>query len=89
MSKKGRQNIKTEKLKKPVLPCCMHLGLGIKVLMQEKTEFCLVGNDDSGPEDVQDDLDLECGSPPSLRQSGLLTSHYLSAINLSPLQTHD
>jgi hypothetical protein len=25
-----------------------------------KTEFFLVGDDDSGPEDLKDDLDLEC-----------------------------
>jgi hypothetical protein len=28
--------------------------------MQEMAEFCLVGDDDSGPEDALDDLDLEC-----------------------------
>jgi hypothetical protein len=27
-----------------------------------KTEFFLVGDDDSGPEDLKDDLDLECDS---------------------------
>ena len=32
--------------------------------MLEKAELRLVGDDDSGPEDVLDDLDLECGSPP-------------------------
>ncbi len=32
--------------------------------MPEKAKSCLVGNDDSGPEDALDDLDLECGSPP-------------------------
>jgi hypothetical protein len=50
----------------------MHL----KVLMQEKVEFCLVGDDDSGPEDALDDLDLECASLPSLRQS--------DPLNISP-----
>jgi hypothetical protein len=35
----------------------------LKVLMQETAEFCLVGDDDSGPEDAEDDLDLECASP--------------------------
>jgi hypothetical protein len=28
--------------------------------MQEKAEFFLAGDDDSGPEDLKDDLDLEC-----------------------------
>jgi hypothetical protein len=32
--------------------------------MLEKVELRLVGDDDSGPEDALDDLDLECGSPP-------------------------
>jgi hypothetical protein len=31
-----------------------------KALMIEKSLFCLVGDDDSGPEDALDDLDLEC-----------------------------
>jgi len=26
-----------------------------------------VGDDESGPEDAEDDLDLECGSPPFLK----------------------
>ena len=30
--------------------------------MLEKVELRLVGNDDSGPEDALDDLDLECGA---------------------------
>jgi hypothetical protein len=32
----------------------------LKVLMLEKNRICMVGNDDSGPEDALDDLDLEC-----------------------------
>jgi len=32
--------------------------------MLEKAELRLVGDDDSGPEDALDDLDLECESPP-------------------------
>jgi len=58
----------------------------LKVLMQEKAEFCLVGDDDSGPEDLKDDLDLECGSLPSRRQSSLSPSHWISKTTLSPLQ---
>jgi len=37
--------------------------------MLEKAEFALVGDDDSGPEDALDDLDLECGSPPPLQKT--------------------
>jgi hypothetical protein len=36
----------------------------LKLFMLEKAELRLVGDDDSGPEDALDDLDLECGSPP-------------------------
>ena len=32
----------------------------LKVLMYEKAEVFSVGDDDSGPEDALDDLDLEC-----------------------------
>ena len=32
----------------------------VKALMKGKVDFCMVGNDDSGPEDTQNDLDLEC-----------------------------
>ena len=41
--------------------------------MLEKAELRLVGDDDSGPEDALDDLDLECGSPPI----GTFTSYLL------------
>jgi hypothetical protein len=41
----------------------------LKTFMLEKTELRLVGDDDSGPEDALDDLDLECVSPPLLRAS--------------------
>jgi hypothetical protein len=32
----------------------------LKLFMLEKAELRLVGDDDSGPEDALDDLDLEC-----------------------------
>jgi len=40
----------------------------LKVLMRENAECRVVGDDESGPEDEQDDFDLECESPQSLRK---------------------
>ena len=42
----------------------MRVKSPLNVFMLEKVELRLVGDDDSGPEDALDDLDLECGSPP-------------------------
>jgi hypothetical protein len=40
--------------------------------MIDRLFFCWVGDDDSGPEDIKDDMDLECEQPFVLKISALM-----------------
>jgi len=49
--------------------------------MIEKSLFCLVGDDDSGPEDALDDLDLECVAYIWFRIKCTLRAHLKPTLN--------